>query len=34
MIKDFKKDIKNPLKETQENTSKQVEALGEETQKP
>jgi predicted nucleic acid-binding Zn-ribbon protein len=33
MIEDFKKDIKNSLKEIQENTDKQVEALKEETQK-
>jgi chromosome segregation ATPase len=33
MIKDFKKDIKHSLKEIQENPSKQVEALKEETQK-
>jgi len=33
MIEDFKKDIKNSLREMQENTSKQVEALREETQK-
>ena len=32
MIKDFKKDINNSLKEVQENTGKQVEALKEETQ--
>jgi hypothetical protein len=31
MIKDFKKDINNSLKERQENTGKQVEALKEET---
>ena len=31
-IKDFKKDINNPLKEKQEKTGKQVEALTEETQ--
>jgi hypothetical protein len=33
LIEDFKKDINNPLKEIQENTSKQVEALKQETQK-
>ena len=33
MIEDFKKDIKNSLKEIQENTGEQVEALKEETQK-
>ena len=33
MIEDFKKDINNSFKETQENTGKQVEALKEETQK-
>ena len=33
MIEDFKKDITNSLKEIQENTGKQVEALKEETQK-
>jgi FtsZ-binding cell division protein ZapB len=33
LIEDFKKDINNSLKETQENTGKQVEALKEETQK-
>jgi DNA anti-recombination protein RmuC len=33
MIEDFKKDINNSLKEIQENTGKQVEALKEETQK-
>ena len=27
MIEDFKKDINNPLKEIEENTGKQVEAL-------
>ena len=32
MIEDFKKDINNSLKEIQENTGKQVEALKEETQ--
>ena len=31
--KDFKKDINNSLKEIQENTGKQVEALKEETKK-
>ena len=33
LIEDFKKDISNFLKEIQESTSKQVEALKEETQK-
>jgi hypothetical protein len=33
MIEDFKKDIINSLKEIQENTGKQLEALKEETQK-
>ena len=33
MIEDFEKDINNSLKEIQENTGKQVEALKEETQK-
>ena len=33
MIEDFKKDINNSLKEIQENTGKQVEALKEKTQK-
>jgi hypothetical protein len=33
MIVEFQKDISNSLKETQENTGKQVEALKEETQK-
>ena len=32
MIKDFKKDINNFLKEIQDNTGKQLEALKEETQ--
>ena len=32
MTEDFKKDINNSLKEIQENTSKQVEALKKETQ--
>jgi DNA anti-recombination protein RmuC len=31
-IEDFKKDINNSLKEIQENTGKQLEALKEETQ--
>jgi hypothetical protein len=31
MIEDFKKDINNSLKDIQENTSKQLEALKEET---
>jgi hypothetical protein len=34
MIEDFKKEINNSLKEIQENTSKQLEALKEETQIP
>jgi hypothetical protein len=34
MIEDFKKDMNNSLKELQENTSKHLEALKEETQKP
>jgi hypothetical protein len=33
MIEDFKKELNNSLKETQENTGKQVEALKEVTQK-
>ena len=33
VIDDFKKDINNSLKEIQENTGKQIEALKEETQK-
>jgi hypothetical protein len=33
MIEDFKKVINNSLKEIQENTGKQLEALMEETQK-
>jgi hypothetical protein len=33
LIEDLKKDINNSLKEIQENTCKQVEALKEETQK-
>jgi hypothetical protein len=33
MIEDLKKDINDSLKETQENTGKQVEALKEETHK-
>jgi len=33
MMVDFKKDIKNFLREMQENTSKQIEALRKETQK-
>jgi len=33
MIEDFKKDIKNSLREIQENTNKQAEAYREETQK-
>ena len=31
MMEDFKKDINNSLKEIQENTGKEVEALKEET---
>jgi hypothetical protein len=31
MIEDFKKDINNSLKEIQENTGKQIEALKEDT---
>jgi len=34
MIEEFKEDINNSLKEIQENTGKQVEALKEETQNP
>jgi gas vesicle protein len=34
MIEDFKKDINNSLKEIQENTGKQLEALKEEIKKP
>jgi hypothetical protein len=33
MIEDFKKEINKPLKEIQENTGKQIEALKKETQK-
>jgi hypothetical protein len=33
MTEDFKKDISNSLKEIQEKTGKQLEALKEETQK-
>ena len=33
MIEDFKKEINNSIKEKQENTGNQVEALKEETQK-
>ena len=33
LVEDFKKDINNCLKEIQENTGKQLEALKEETQK-
>ena len=33
IMEDYKKDINNSLKEIQENTGKQVEALKEETQK-
>ena len=33
IIEDFEKDINNSLKEIQENTGKQEEALKEETQK-
>ena len=34
MMEDYKKEISNSLKEIQENTGKQVEALKEETQNP
>ena len=34
LIKDFKMDINNSLKEIQENTAEQVENLKEETQNP
>ena len=34
VIEDFKKNINNSLKEIQENTGKQVEALKQETQNP
>jgi len=34
MFKDFKKDINKSLKEIQDNTDKQVEALKEEAQNP
>ena len=34
MIEDFKKDINNSIKEIEENTGKQVEALKEETNNP
>jgi hypothetical protein len=34
MIEEFKMDINKSLKEIQENTGKQVEALKEETNKP
>ena len=34
MLEDFKKDITNSLKEIQENTGKQVEALKEKTKIP
>ena len=34
LIEDFKKDINNSLKEIQENTGKQLEALKEESQNP
>ena len=34
MIEDFKKDINNSLKEIQENTGKQLEALEEQTKNP
>ena len=34
LIEDYKKEINNSLKEIQENTGKQVEALKEVTQKP
>jgi phosphoribosyl-ATP pyrophosphohydrolase len=33
LVEDFRKDINNSLKEIQENTAKQVDALKEETQK-
>jgi hypothetical protein len=33
IIEDYNKDINNSLKETQENSGKQVETLKEETQK-
>ena len=33
VVEDFEKGINNTLKEIQENTAKQVEALNEETQK-
>jgi hypothetical protein len=33
LVEDVKKDINNSLKEIQENTAKQVEALKKETQK-
>jgi hypothetical protein len=33
LVKDFKKDINNPLKETEDNTVKPLEDLKEETQK-
>jgi uncharacterized protein YlxW (UPF0749 family) len=33
LVKDFKKDINNSLKEIQENTDKHVQAIKEETQK-
>jgi len=33
MLEDFKKDVKNSLRETQENINKQVEAYTEELQK-
>jgi len=34
VLEDFKKDINNTLKEIQDNTGKQVEALKEETKIP
>jgi len=34
MIEDFRKDMNNSLKEIQENTSKQIVALKEETKNP
>jgi hypothetical protein len=34
MIEDFKKDVNSSVKEIQENTGKEVEALKEETQNP
>jgi hypothetical protein len=34
LVEDFKKGINNSLKEIQENTAKQVEAIKKEAQKP